>query len=86
MNNNGFIIADCLDLVAYVAYTNITTTEVLNWVYTIVLIISVVFGIVLKIISAVKDKKVTKEELEDIKKEMDDACEKLKENTKKEDK
>lgn len=76
-SSTGFLIADVLDIVAYSCFLQVSTTEVLNWVYTIVLIASVVFGIVRKIISALQDGKITKEEQQEIEEEVN----KLKEIT-----
>lgn len=69
-SSTGFLIADVLDIVAYSCFLQVSTTEVLNWVYTIVLIASVVFGIVRKIISALQDGKITKEEQKEIEEEV----------------
>lgn len=74
---NKLMLADGFDILSYVLLQNISTSEVLDWVYTSVLIISVLFGIVLKIIAAVKDRSVTKEELTEIKNEVDKAVEEL---------
>lgn len=74
---NKLMLADGFDILSYVLLQNISTSEVLDWVYTSVLIISVLFGIVLKIIAAVKDRHVTKEELTEIKNEVDKAVEEL---------
>lgn len=75
-SETGYLISDICDIIAYVMFGQITPSEILEWVYTIVLILSVVFGIVLKIISAAKDRKITKQEQEEIKaeikKELDD--------------
>lgn len=75
-----------LDILAYSIFLQVTTGEVLNWIYSIVLILSVVFGIVMKIYSAFKDGKVTKEEQEEIKKELDEGLHKLEDQKNKEDK
>lgn len=74
---NRLMIADCFDLISVLILEQVTTTEVLNWVYTGLLIASILLGIVLKIISALRDRKVTKEELEEIKKEIDEAMIKI---------
>lgn len=74
---NRLMIADCFDLISVLILEQVTTTEVLNWVYTGLLIASILLGIVLKIISALRDRKVTKEELEEIKKEIDEAMMKI---------
>lgn len=67
---NKMILADAADIVAYVIFQNITTTEVLDWVYTIVLIASVLFGIVMKVIAAFRDKHITDQEAQEIKDEL----------------
>lgn len=71
--NNKLILADGLDVLSYVLLTYITTTEVLSWIYTILLIISLALGIGLKILSAVKDGKISREEVEEIKKAVNEA-------------
>lgn len=65
--------------IAYVALTQISTTTILDWVYTIVFCISIIFSIVMSIITATKDRKITKEEAENIKKTVDDSIDKIKE-------
>lgn len=77
---NRLLIADCFDLISVLILEQITTTEVLNWVYTGLLIASIILGIVLKIISALRDRKVTKDELEEIKKEVDEGMKKINHN------
>lgn len=84
--NSRMMIADCLDLVSGVILANIQVSEVLDWIYTILLIASITLGIVLKVISAVKDGKVTKEEAEEIKKAVDEAKNNVQEEKDKEDK
>lgn len=88
MNNasNTMVVADAMDVLGYVFLANITTTEVLNWVYTSLLIASIALGIILKLVSVFKDKKVTEKELQELKEEVDKAKKKLEEETKKEDK
>lgn len=83
---NKLILADCFDMMSIIILENITTSEILNWVYTSLLIVSILFGIVLKIIAAIKDRKITKEEIEDIKKEVDDGIQKLTNEKNKENK
>lgn len=78
----GFLIADICDIFTYTLFLQVSTTEVLNWVYTIVLILSVLFGIGMKIYSAVRDGKITKEEQDEIKKEIDDGLKKLEDHEK----
>lgn len=84
----GYAIADFCDVFAYIMLTQVSVSEVLNWVYLILLIISLGLGIVLKIVSAMKDGKVTREEIEDLQKQLDESLkviQELKEETKKED-
>lgn len=83
--NSRMMIADCLDLVSGVILANIQVSEVLDWIYTILLIASITLGIVLKVISAAKDGKVTKEDAEEIKKAVDEAKNKVQEEKDKED-
>lgn len=78
-SSTGFVIADICDIVAYTMFFQVSTTEVLNWVYTIVLILSVAFGIGMKVYSAVKDGKITKQEEEEIRKELEETQKKLEE-------
>lgn len=73
MMNNRLLIADSMDIISYILLSYVTTTEVLEWVYTILLIISLALGISLKILSALKDRKVSKEEAEEIKRAVDEA-------------
>lgn len=70
--------ADCADVVSYVLLSAITTSDVLQWIYTIVLICSLLIGIILKVVSALKDHKITEEELEDIQHQVDDAKDQIK--------
>lgn len=81
-SSTGFLIADICDIFTYTLFLQVSTTEVLNWVYTIVLILSVLFGIGMKIYSAVRDGKITKEEQDEIKKEIDDGLKKLEDHEK----
>lgn len=66
--------------ISYICLTAlVTSNDVLQWVYTIVFAISVIFPIVWNIIKALKDKEMSKEEYDDIQKELDDAKKKLEE-------
>lgn len=85
-SSTGFLVADVLDIVAYTCFLQVSTTEVLNWVYTIVLIASVIFGIVMKVVSALQDGKITKEEQKEIENEVDKLKEITEEANKKEEK
>lgn len=71
--NNRLLIADSMDVVSYILLSYVTTTEILEWVYTILLIISLALGIGIKIASALKDKRISKEEAEEIKRAVDEA-------------
>lgn len=71
--NNLLLIADSMDIISYLLLSYVTTTEVLEWAYTILLIISLALGIGLKIAQALKDRKISKEEAEEIKKAVDEA-------------
>lgn len=86
MNNAKMIIADLLDLVSGVILSQIDVSEVLDWIYTILLIASITLGLVLKISSAVRDGKITRDEAESIKKAVDEAKSEVKEEKEKEDK
>lgn len=86
--NNKLMLADAFDICSYVLVQNITTTDILNWIYTIILIISILLGIILKIVAALKDHKITKEEAEEIQKAVNEAKDDIKAaaDNKKEDK
>lgn len=56
----------------------ITTEEVLRWVYLILAIISILIPLVIKIINALKDKRLTEDEANDIQAELNKAIEELK--------
>lgn len=83
--SNKLIIGDSLDIISYILISYVTTTEILNWVYTILLIISLGLGIGLKIASAIKDRKITKEEADEIAKAVDEAKNAVKNEIDKED-
>lgn len=83
-STTGYILADFADILAYAVFTQITADEVLNWVYTIILIVSVIFGIVMKFISALQDRKITKQEEEEIKKTMEQGLQEIKDEIEKE--
>lgn len=75
---NRLMLADGLDVLSYVLLTYITTGDVLSWIYTGLLIVSLLLGIVLKIIAAIRDGKISEEEQAEIKKEIDEAGKKIK--------
>lgn len=83
--NSRMFVADCLDLVSGVILAQIEVSEVLDWIYTILLIASITLGIVLKLVSAAKDGNVTKDEAEEIKKAVDDAKQEVQKEKEKED-
>lgn len=57
----------------------ITTEEVLRWVYLILAIISILIPLIVKLVNALKDKRLTEDEADSIKAELDKAIEELKE-------
>lgn len=72
-NNDTFVVT----AVTSSGMAAITTDDVLRWIYLGLAIVSLLIPIVTKIIDALKDGKVTKEEADDIKKAVDDAKEKV---------
>lgn len=56
----------------------ITTEEVLRWVYLILAIISILIPLIVKLVNALKDKRLTDDEADEIKQELDKAIEELK--------
>lgn len=78
MNNSKLLLADCFDLLSGLLIYNAELTDVLNWIYMILLIASLLLGIGLKIWSALKDGKLTSEEAEEIRKEIESAADKAK--------
>lgn len=85
MMNKGnlFLIADLLDMVSFALINQGVFEETLQVIYLVLLIASMVTGLVLKIISFLRDGKLTKEEIADLKKELDESLEtirKLKED------
>lgn len=67
------------NVISYVCLTALVgDNEILQWIYTIVFAISVLFPIVWTIIKSVKDKKITEEEYEEIQKKLEEAEKKLK--------
>lgn len=65
-----FIIADACDVLAGAFLSVIDVSEVLDWIYTGLLIASILLGIFLKVYTAVKDKRVTAEEAKEIQDEI----------------
>lgn len=76
--NYRLMLADVFDVFGGILIAQIQVSEILDWVYTILLIISILLGIGLKIYSAFKDGKVTEEEAKEIKKAVDEAKEEVK--------
>lgn len=72
-NNDTFVVT----AVTSSGMAAITTDDVLRWIYLGLAIVSLLIPIVTKIIDALKDGKVTKEEADDIKKAVDDAKDKV---------
>ena len=56
----------------------ITTEEILRWVYLILAIISILIPLIVKLVSALKDKRLTEDEAESIQEELNKAIEELK--------
>lgn len=83
--NYRLMIADVCDVLGGILISQIQVSEILDWVYMILLIISISLGIGLKIYSAFKDGRVTEEEAKEIKKAVDEAKEEVK-KTQEEDK
>lgn len=83
--NYRLMVADICDVFGGILISQIQVSEILDWVYMILLIISISFGIGLKIYSAFKDGRVTEEEAKEIKKAVDEAKEEVK-KTQEEDK
>lgn len=83
---NKLALADVCDIVALFAIQSVTVSEVLEWIYMILFIISLTLGIVLKVISAFKDGKLTEEEAKEIKKAVDEAKDEVEKEERKEGK
>lgn len=77
--NNKLLMADLIDVLSVALLQNVSVGEVLNWVYTALLIASLSLGIILKIAAALSDRKVTKDEAEGIKEAVDEAKSEIKE-------
>lgn len=84
--NSYRLASDVANCLAYVSLTQLTTNEILDWVYTILFCISIVFSIVMKVIDSLRDKKITSQEAKEIKEEVDEAIKKIDEHNKMEDK
>lgn len=81
MNNAPIYISN---LISYFCLTGMITDNVLQWIYTIVFAISVIFPVVWSVIKSFKDKKISQDEYNEIKKELDDAKKKLEDEINKE--
>lgn len=77
------IIGDACDIVAAAVLSVMNVSEVLDWIYTGLLIASIILGIVLKITGALKDRKVTAEEAKEIKEEIEKGMEAIREQSEK---
>lgn len=87
---NKTVATSVSNLVSYLCLTVLVNSDtVLEWIYTIAFAISVIFSVAYPIIHAAKDKKVTKEEYDEIQKSLSEAQDRIKEfeaKEKKEDK
>lgn len=83
---NKMAFADVCDIITLFAIQSVTVSEVLEWIYMILFIISLTLGIVLKVVSAFKDGKFTEEEAEEIKKAVDEAKDEVEKEERKEGK
>lgn len=81
MNNAPIYISN---LISCFCLTGMITDNVLQWIYTIVFAISVIFPVVWSVIKSFKDKKISQDEYNEIKKELDDAKKKLEDEINKE--
>lgn len=70
---NKEIVADLCDMLSFVMIGLLDLGDILEYVYMILFIFSLALGIVLKVYTALQDHKITKEEIQDIKKSVDDA-------------
>lgn len=68
---------DLSDAISFVCISQITVDQVLNWVYMAVFIASLLLGIILKIVGYFSDKKITKDEIKDLQKTLDDTKKQL---------
>lgn len=76
---NKTLITSISNTVSYVCLTVLANgNEILEWIYTIVFAVSVIFPIVYNIITASKDRKITEEEYEKIQKSLEEAQAKIK--------
>lgn len=73
--NQKMLIADCLDIISGAVLTQLNIGEVLDWIYTGILIASIILSIVLKIKSVTEDKKITAKEIREIQDEVNKGLE-----------
>lgn len=73
--NQKMLIADCLDVIAGAVLTQLNIGDVLDWIYTGILIASIILSIVLKIKSVMEDKKITAKEIREIQDEVNKGLE-----------
>lgn len=65
--------------ISAVGMATLTADDILRWVYMGLAIISILIPLIAKIIDAIDDHKVTKDELNDIKNEVDKAKDEISE-------
>lgn len=77
MNNS--IATGISNAVSYICLTVLVNgDEILEWIYTLTFAVSVIFSIVYPIVSATKDKKITKKEYDKIQKSLEEAQARIK--------
>lgn len=76
--NKGELISDGLNALSFAFLSQITTEDILKWCYEILFILSIALSIFFTIYGAIKDKKITKEEADEIKNTIDESAEKVK--------
>lgn len=75
---NYLTVADCFDALSVALLSAVTTSQVLDIIYLVLLSASLVMGIVMKLIIALRDKHLDDDEIKEIKKEVDDAAGQIK--------
>lgn len=75
---NYLTAADCFDALSVALLSAVTTSQVLDIIYLVLLSASLVMGIVMKLIIALRDKHLDDDEIKEIKKEVDDAAGQIK--------
>lgn len=76
MNTAATLISNTISYICLTAL--VSSNEVLQWVYTVIFAISVLFPIIWNIVNSAKDGNITKDEVDEIKKKVDEAEKKLK--------